>query len=68
MNTQISKPKAKLQQMLPSIVSQALQRGNSLEGLPVRICQLLINSAFPQLSRAQAENLLAAVVIVGAVM
>lgn len=68
MNTQISKPKPKLQQMLPPIVSQALQRGNSLEVLPVRICQLLINSAFPQLSRAQAGNLLAAVVIVGAVI
>lgn len=60
--------KPKLQQMLPPTISQALQRGNSLEGLPVRICQFLINSAFPQLPRAQAGNLLGAVVLAGAMI
>lgn len=49
--------------MLFSILSNTLYRRNSLENLAVRTCQFLINSDFPQLSRAQLENLLAPVVL-----
>lgn len=49
--------------MLFSILSNTLYRRNSLENLAVRTCQFLINSDFPQLSRAQPKNLLAAVVL-----
>lgn len=49
--------------MLLSILSNTLYRRNSLENLAESTCQFLINSDFPQVSRAQAENLLAPVVL-----
>ena len=49
--------------MLYSILSNTLYRRNSLENLAESTCLFLINSDFPQVSRGQAENLLAPVVL-----